>query len=255
LGVPDDIGRIQGIPAVKKVENHWSNTTFLGSPEVSTPSRTSTGSTTFAHWVRVTDRLTDRHPAASTAIVSNSCIWRLFRNEQYWVVQRIRSLLKWYALYKFTFYLLTYLLTATGLGVQYTINKLSVVTWRTSVKVLRRKFYHRRTHHIQLQLKRSTGSQRHLSKAVPNDPAHTAYTARAAADLSHATDRQTDRQTPWTSVRIVSISCFRCSPIIKRLQNWFTSDKVKVEHRNSRFRRRQHLPPAGPLWHCKVSLK
>jgi len=27
LGVPDDIGRVQEIPAVKKVKNHWSNVT------------------------------------------------------------------------------------------------------------------------------------------------------------------------------------------------------------------------------------
>jgi len=46
---------------------------------------------------------------------------------------------------------------------------------------------------------------------------HAAYNARAAADVSRVTDRRTDRQTPRTSVRLVSISCIRCSPMMLRL--------------------------------------
>jgi len=37
-----------------------------------------------------------------------------------------------------------------------------------------------------------TVDQRHLAKAAQNDPMHTAYTARAATDLSHMTERLTD---------------------------------------------------------------
>jgi len=33
LGVPDDIGRVQGIPAVKKVKNHCSSVTLGVLPE------------------------------------------------------------------------------------------------------------------------------------------------------------------------------------------------------------------------------
>jgi len=54
--------------------------------------------------------------------------------------------------------------------------------------------------------------QRHLAKAAPNDPAHTArglHCTRCRQFKPH--DRQTDRQTPQTSVRILSISCIRCS--------------------------------------------
>jgi len=40
---------------------------------------------------------------------------------------------------------------------------------------------------------------------------HAAHTARAAADLSGVTDRQTDRQTPRLSVTIGGISCLRLS--------------------------------------------
>jgi len=81
----------------------------------------------------------------------------------------------------------------------------------------------------------TTRGQRHLAKAAQNDPVHTAYTARAAADLSHVTDRLTDRQTPCTSVTIVWIPCIRCR-LIKQLPNRHKHIsqqeclEIKVEH-------------------------
>jgi len=55
----------------------------------------------------------------------------------------------------------------------------------------------------------TTRGQRHLAKTVLNDPRtrHAVYTARAAADLSHVTEKQ-------TLVRIVSISCI-CQRIVQ----------------------------------------
>jgi len=59
-----------------------------------------------------------------------------------------------------------------------------------------------------------TRGQRHLVKAAPNDPVHTArgvYCTRRQRFKPR--DRQTDRQIPRTLVIIVSISCVRASPV------------------------------------------
>jgi len=67
-------------------------------------------------------------------------------------------------------------------------------------------------HSMRLIKQEAKGISRRLHRMTPCTQ-HAAYAARAAADLSPVTDRLTDRQTPRTSVTIVSISCIRCSPI------------------------------------------
>jgi len=77
---------------------------------------------------------------------------------------------------------------------------------------------YKHTHVLLLRL--ITRGQKHLAKAVPNYPAHTARSVHCTRRRRFKPrDRQTDRQTPRTSVTIVSISCIRCSLIINR-QNY-----------------------------------
>jgi len=45
LGVPDDIGRVQGIPAVRKVKNHWFKRSTDQSPQMVSPVGKRSGNT------------------------------------------------------------------------------------------------------------------------------------------------------------------------------------------------------------------
>jgi len=60
-----------------------------------------------------------------------------------------------------------------------------------------------------------TRGQRHLAKAAPNDPTHT---ARGVHCMRRRWFKPRDRQTPWTSITIVRISCIRCS--LKSTASW-----------------------------------